>query len=114
MRDRLSAGLSTIFYDADRVAARREPRCDVTINRGCGTRRQAAREDEHLRYPLGQRIDRCEHFVDLLGLDSDAWKVDVGNLVARVVDDLDVDAGGGHGQSGRSTAPGGPGGHPGA
>ena len=61
----------------DRVAARREPRCDVTISRGCDTRRQAAREDEHLRFPLGQRIDRCEHSSIF-----SAWTVTPGKLMS--------------------------------
>ena len=90
--DRSGQRLAASVQD-DPAAARLEPHCDVTIKRGCNIRRQATREHEHLRSPLGQRIDRCKHFVDLLGLDSKAWKVDVGNLVAHVVDDLDVAAG---------------------
>ncbi|MFZ1892531.1 MAG: hypothetical protein WAU59_00360, partial [Rhodoplanes sp.] len=86
--ERLAAGI-----EDDPAAARRESLCDVAINGGRDARRQAAGEDEHLRARRGQRIDRCEHFVDLLGSDGDAGKVDVSYLVACVVNDLDVDAG---------------------
>ena len=77
----------------DLAPARLQQRRQVAVGRRRQARRQAAGENEPLGVLPGQFLDHRDHRIEIVRPGGDAGKVDVGDLMPDVVDDLDVHPG---------------------